>query len=90
MKKNWLLVVVFFIQYIVHSQYHEIGIFTGANYVGDVGSSNYVYLEKPCLYNLQVESDHRYFLRANFMYTSIDKSDYNPNDFAKIYEKVSV
>ena len=44
MKKKWLLFVVVLTQYIVHSQYHEIGIFIGgANYVGDVGSSNYIF-----------------------------------------------
>ena len=85
MKKNWLLVVVFFVQYIVHSQYHEIGLFIGgANYVGDVGSSNYVYPENPALGLIyKWNRTTRYSLRANFMYTSIDKSDYNPNDFAR-------
>ena len=85
MKKNWLLVVVFFAQYIVHSQYHEIGLFIGgANYVGDVGSSNYVYPENPALGLIyKWNRTTRYSLRANFMYTSIDKSDYNPNDFAR-------
>ena len=85
MKKNWLLVVVFFAQYIVHSQYHEIGLFIGgANYVGDVGSSNYVYPENPALGLIyKWNRTTRYSLRANFMYTSIGKSDYNPNDFAR-------
>ena len=85
MKKNWLLVVVFFAQYIVHSQYHEIGLFIGgANYVGDVGSSNYIYPENPALGIIyKWNRTTRYSLRANFMYTSIDKSDYNPNDFAR-------
>ena len=85
MKKDWLLVVVFFTQYIVHSQYHEIGLFIGgANYVGDVGSSNYIYPENPALGIIyKWIRTTRYSLRANFMYTSIDKSDYNPNDFAR-------
>ena len=85
MKKNWLLVVVVFAQYIVHSQYHEIGLFIGgANYVGDVGSSNYVYPENPALGLIyKWNRTTRYSLRANFMYTSIKKSDYNPNDFAR-------
>ena len=84
MKKNWLL-IVFFVQYIVHSQYHEIGLFIGgANYVGDIGSSNYVYPENPALGIIyKWNRTTRYSLRANFMYTSIDKSDYNPNDFAR-------
>ena len=89
MKKDWLLVVVFFTQYIVHSQYHEIGIFIGgANYVGDVGSSNYVYPENPAIGLIyKWNRTTRYSLRANFMYTSIDKSDYNPNDFARFMRR---
>ena len=44
MKKNCLLIIVFCSQYFVNSQYHEIGaIVGGANYIGDVGSSNYVF-----------------------------------------------
>ena len=48
MKKNCLLIIVFCSQYFVNSQYHEIGaIVGGANYIGDVGSSNYVFPENP-------------------------------------------
>ena len=49
-EKKLVACCCFFSQYIVHSQYHEIGLFIGgANYVGDVGSSNYVYPENPAL-----------------------------------------
>ena len=88
MKKNWLL-IVFFVQYIVHSQYHEIGLFIGgANYVGDVGSSSYVYPENPALGLIyKWNRTTRYSFRANFMYTSVDKSDYNPHDFARFMRR---
>ena len=86
MKKNWLLVIVFFTQYIVHSQYHEIGLFIGgANYVGDVGSTSYIYPENSALGLIyKWNRTTRYSFRGNFMYTSVDKSDYNPNDFATV------
>ena len=89
MKKNWLLVIVFFTQYIVHSQFHEIGMLVGgANYVGDVGSSNYVYPENPALGLIyKWNRTTRYSFRANFMYTSIEKSDYNPYDFARFMRR---
>ena len=52
--------------------------------MGDVGSSNYIYPENPALGLIyKWNRTTRYSLRANFMYTSIDKSDYNPNDFAR-------
>ena len=89
MKKKWLLFVVVLTQYIVHSQYHEIGIFIGgANYVGDVGSSNYIFPENPGLGLIyKWNRTTRYSLRANLMYTSIKKSDYNPNDFARFMRR---
>tara|TARA_B100000925_G_scaffold107185_1_gene79048 strand:+ start:1504 stop:2199 length:696 start_codon:yes stop_codon:yes gene_type:complete len=89
MKKNCLLIIIFCSQYFVNSQYHEIGaIVGGANYIGDVGSSNYVFPENPAFGLIyKWNRTTRYSFRTNFVFSSIKKSDYNPSDFARFLRK---
>tara|TARA_B100000941_G_C28444720_1_gene521663 strand:- start:395 stop:1090 length:696 start_codon:yes stop_codon:yes gene_type:complete len=68
-----------------YSQFHEIGAFIGgSNYIGDIGSTYYIYPENLAIGLIyKWNRTTRYSLRANFMYTGISKSDYNPMDSAR-------
>ncbi|PDH46308.1 MAG: hypothetical protein CND43_00710 [Flavobacteriales bacterium MED-G15] len=89
MKKIWLHIVVLSFHYNVHAQFHEVGAFLGgANYIGDVGSSYFVYPENVAVGLVyKWNRTTRYSLRANIMYTKINKSDYNPVDFARFMRR---
>ena len=89
MKKIWLFIVFFGYQLNTFSQFHEVGVFLGgANYIGDVGSTYYVYPENAAVGLVyKWNRTTRYALRANLMYTKIKKNDYNPVDFARFLRR---
>jgi hypothetical protein len=56
----------------------------GANYIGDIGATYFVYPENPA-FGLVYKWNRttRYSLRANAIIMNIKKSDYSPADFAR-------
>ena len=89
MKRLWLYIVILCFSLNAKGQFHELGPFLGAgNYIGDIGSTFFVYPENPA-FGLVYKWNRttRYSLRANIMYTKINKSDYNPVDFARFMRR---
>ena len=89
MKRLILFLIAINLQLNSYSQFHELGAFIGgANYIGDVGDSYYVYPENVALgliYKWNMTT--RYSLRASALFTKIKKSDYNPVDTNRFKRK---
>ena len=85
MKRSWLFCVFLCLHLQSRGQFHEVGVFLGgANYIGDIGATYFVYPENPA-FGLVYRWNRttRYSLRANAVIMNIKKSDYSPADFAR-------
>ena len=85
MKRSWLFFVFLWLHLHSRAQFHEVGVFLGgANYIGDIGATYFVYPENPALGLVyKWNRTTRYSLRANAIIMNLKKSDYSPADFAR-------
>ena len=81
-KKIHYFILIFFFTPLIKAQFHEIGIFLGgSNYVGDVGSHQYLDPNEfayGILYRWNITD--RYSLRGGFTLTTLNENEYRNND----------
>ncbi len=81
-KKINYFIIIFFFTHLIKAQFHEIGIFLGgSNYIGDVGSHQYLDPNEfayGILYRWNITD--RYSLRGGFTLTTLNENEYRNND----------